>query len=111
VTAASIRKICRQLALSTTTDDGHLGLPIEVLRVLAPCYISLMDANSLHDDFTPQEAQRRFRATLLGALKMPPQYKDAFKMPVAQIKKRSPYARASSASVGTGRRQTGRLPQ
>jgi hypothetical protein len=30
-----------------------------------------------HDDFTPQQAQARFEATLRGALNTPPQHKPA----------------------------------
>jgi hypothetical protein len=58
--------------------------------------------NSTRDDFTPQEAQRRFEATLRGALKASPQHREAPKKPVAQKKRRGPYARTSSASAGSG---------
>ncbi len=46
---------------------------------------------SPNDDFTPQEAQERFEATLRGALKAPPQHKEAPKK--AAPKKRGVYER------------------
>jgi hypothetical protein len=58
---------------------------------------------SRDDDFTPQEAQQRFEATLRGALTAPPQHREAPQKTVAKKKKRGPYARASSASARSGR--------
>ena len=46
-------------------------------------------------DFTPQEVERRFEATLRGALKAPPQHREAPKK--AAPKKRGAYARKKAA--------------
>lgn len=51
-------------------------------------------------DFSPQEAEARFEATLRGALKAPPQHREAPKKPIP--KKRGAYARANGASAKSG---------
>jgi len=58
-------------------------------------------ADSTRDDFTPQEAQRRFEATLRGALVTPPQPRPA--KPSPPKKKRGAYDRKAGASAGTDR--------
>jgi len=55
------------------------------------------DKQSPKCDFTPQEAQERFEATLRGALKTPPQ-----PIPSKKTAAKAP-ARASGASAETGR--------
>jgi hypothetical protein len=60
------------------------------------------DQKSDHD-FTPQEAQQRFEATLRGALKTPPQHREAPKKPVDRKGRKKASSRASDASAKTGR--------
>jgi hypothetical protein len=52
-----------------------------------------------HDDFTPQEVQERFEATLRGALKVPPQHRETPQKPVTSEKKRGAYAHAASRAT------------
>jgi hypothetical protein len=53
------------------------------------------------DDYSTDEAQRRFEATLRGALVTPPQLRPA--KPSPPKKKRGAYVRKADASRGTGR--------
>jgi hypothetical protein len=59
-----------------------------------------MEDNPKDDTFDQEEAQRRFEATLRGALKTPPQHREAQKKPTK--KRRGAYRRASSASAKSG---------
>jgi hypothetical protein len=60
---------------------------------------------SSDDDFTPQEAQRRFEATLRAALNTPPQHRKS--VAGKPVKGKKVPSRASGASAKTGRPRAG----